>query len=282
MRGGRFISRHAKHFFVHARLRKVFGSSALLTSLSDTLPRNSIHRLGPTNHHQVIVLIAGRTRYLNSLLVGTGCNNLSIRVTTIVNGRSALHSLIRHFSVPFRLMDRRKLDHGRRSRGVTSTVSTCRPSCIILTGCVQMLAPRFITHFPGGVVGVRRSFLPTFVNTHPCRRTCRHNIGVVNTATRCIGSGLSRNPVVVRSIVRISRACATRSVVHTNHSIRGGILDHTLCGMLTRHIFICNGQAVVLWSPTGVANCLWSIASRGCTADSFFSAWRFATTHRLV
>lgn len=105
---------------------------------------------------------------------------------------------------------------GRRLLG---TISTCRPSLVILTNCLIMVPPRVVGGCGGQVVGVRPSLVPSFYKANCCklgirRTTLTHNIGMINTAMRFMSRKASANPVVLRGTMRIRGKSAPRMLRH--------------------------------------------------------------------
>lgn len=83
------------------------------------------------------------------------------------------------------------------------------------------------------------------MNTEPCRTTFRENIGVVNTADRCMAARLSTKPVVRRSIIHVARGSSVRSLIGGNGSLRGVMLSHTIRGRVRHGMLTCGGGAMV-------------------------------------
>lgn len=162
-----------------------------------------------------------------------------------MDGRPSLRRITRHFNVPFCLFPVAGRGGGRR-RGTRVRLLRGRGvGFVMLTHCVRIVSRRVVRTCPGHVVGVRRSFLPTFINTGPCRTTFRQKMGVVNTADRCIASRLSTNPVVRRSMMHVARGSAIRSLMDGNGSLRGVILSHTIRGRVRQGMLTCGGGAIV-------------------------------------
>lgn len=163
----------------------------------------------------------------------------------VVDGRPSLRRMTRHFNVPFCLFPVAGRAGRRRRHGRVRLLTGRGVAFVMLTHCVRIVSRRVVGTCPGGVVGVRRSFLPTFINTGPCRTTFRENIGVVNTADRCMAARLSTNPVVRRSMIHVARGSSVRSLMGGKGSLRGVILSHTMRGRVRHGILTCGGGAMV-------------------------------------
>lgn len=193
-----------------------------------------------------MILITKKTHYLNDLLIKTNYSDLNIEIATIINNHDTLHSLIKHFNIPFKLINHKKLNHNEHNQKITNTIDTYQPNYIILTKYIQILTPKFITHFPNKIINIHHSFLPTFINTHPYHQTYKHNIKIINATTHYINNNLNKNPIIIQNIIHIDHTYTTKNIIHTNRNIEKNILNRTLYKILTQRIFIYNNRTIIL------------------------------------
>jgi len=152
------------------------------------------------------VLISGRGSNLQALIDATRDGRLDARIAVVISNRPGVAGLERARAAGIETLvmphqqagSRQAYDHelvaALRSRGVT---------LVCLAGFMRLLGADFCAAFPGAVLNIHPSLLPSFPGTHPQRQALDHGVKVSGATVHLVTPELDAGPILVQECVPV-------------------------------------------------------------------------------
>jgi phosphoribosylglycinamide formyltransferase-1 len=152
------------------------------------------------------VLISGRGSNLQALIDATRDGRLAARIAVVISNRPGVAGLDRARAAGIETLvmphqqagSRQAYDHelvtALKSRGV---------ALVCLAGFMRLLGADFCAAFPGAVLNIHPSLLPSFPGTHPQRQAMAHGVKVSGATVHLVTPELDAGPIVAQESVAV-------------------------------------------------------------------------------
>lgn len=152
------------------------------------------------------VLISGRGSNLQALIDAAAAGRLGAAIRLVISNRHGAAGLARaeaagietlvlpHQQAATRAAYDRVLVDALEARGVT---------LVCLAGFMRLLGPDFCDAFPGAVLNIHPSLLPSFPGSHAQRQALQHGVLVSGATVHFVTPELDAGPIVAQACVPV-------------------------------------------------------------------------------
>ncbi|MCK6527810.1 phosphoribosylglycinamide formyltransferase [Myxococcota bacterium] len=153
-----------------------------------------------------VVLVSGRGSNLDALQRACEDGRVPARVVRVVSNDPGAPALARSrergidaVAVPHRsCRDRDEFD-----ARIAETVRAAEPDWVLLAGFMRVLGPRFLTAFPGRILNIHPSLLPSFPGLHTHRRALAAGVRFHGCTVHLVDATLDGGPIVAQAVVPV-------------------------------------------------------------------------------
>jgi phosphoribosylglycinamide formyltransferase-1 len=179
---------------------------------------------------RVVLLGSGRGSNAEAVLSAQREGRLeSARVKAIfsdVQG-AAILGLGERFGVPAAFVDpapfRTKLD-GEGERRFIAAVSGAMPDLVVLAGFMRVLKPAFMNAFPGRIINLHPSLLPSFPGLDAIGQAWRRGVKVTGCTVHAVTAEVDAGPILDQAAVRIEPGDTLESLAARVHAAEHALL----------------------------------------------------------
>ena len=152
------------------------------------------------------MLISGRGSNLQALIDAVADGRLHASIAVVISNVAGAGGLdrARHAGIETAVIDHRgwpsRDDYDRamvgalRARGV---------ALVCLAGFMRRIGPSFIEAFPGAIVNIHPSLLPSFPGLHAQRQALAHGVKVSGVTVHLVTDDLDAGPIIVQRAVPV-------------------------------------------------------------------------------
>ncbi len=158
---------------------------------------------------RVVILGSGRGTNAEAILQAERDGRLGrAHVVQLLSDRreARLLELGPRFNVPARFLDpgpfKTKFDDAGESRYVEA-IGACAPDLIVLAGFMRILKARFLAAFPGRIINLHPSLLPSFPGLDAIGQAWRRGVKVTGCTVHVVSSEVDGGPIIDQLPVRI-------------------------------------------------------------------------------
>jgi phosphoribosylglycinamide formyltransferase-1 len=158
---------------------------------------------------RVVILGSGRGSNAEAILQARQAGRLGrARVVQLLSDRpeARILELGPRFGVPARFLDpgpfKTKLDDAAEARYVDA-IRACEPGLIVLAGFMRVLKARFLDAFPGLIINLHPSLLPSFPGLDAIGQAWRWGVKVTGCTVHRVSAEVDGGPIIDQMPVRI-------------------------------------------------------------------------------
>jgi phosphoribosylglycinamide formyltransferase 1 len=158
---------------------------------------------------RVVILGSGRGSNAEALLQAQQAGRLGrARVVQLLSDRpeARILELGPRFGVPARFLDpgpfKTKLDDAAETRYVDA-IRACAPGLVVLAGFMRVLKARLLDAFPGRIINLHPSLLPSFPGLDAIGQAWRRGVKVTGCTVHQVSAEVDGGPIIDQLPVRI-------------------------------------------------------------------------------
>ncbi len=117
-------------------------------------------------------------------------------------------------------------DHASRDafdRALLAALAPYSPDLICLAGFMRVLGTRFLATYPGRVLNIHPSLLPSFPGLHGARDALRHGVRIAGCTVHLVEEGVDSGPIVAQAAVPVldtdTEESLARRILEQEHRI---------------------------------------------------------------
>jgi phosphoribosylglycinamide formyltransferase 1 len=152
------------------------------------------------------ILISGRGSNLQAVLDAIRDRRLDARVGVVISNVASAPGLDRARSagVPTAVLSHR--DYASREEFDAALIDRLRSyevDLVCLAGFMRLLSPVFVRAFPGRILNIHPSLLPSFPGLHAQRQALEHGVKVTGATVHLVDEELDHGRIVVQRAVPV-------------------------------------------------------------------------------
>ena len=152
------------------------------------------------------ILISGRGSNMQAILDATRQGELDARVGIVVSNVASAAGLARarEAGVPTTVIDH-KVFSSREAfdRAVIDELQRREVDLVCLAGFMRLLSPLFVRAFPGRILNIHPSLLPSFPGLDAQRQALEHGVRVSGCTVHIVDEELDHGPIVLQTAVPV-------------------------------------------------------------------------------
>jgi phosphoribosylglycinamide formyltransferase 1 len=178
----------------------------------------------------VVILGSGRGSNAEALLRAQAAGQLGrARIVQIFSDKPQA-GILAHgttYSVPAQFLDpgpfKTKFDDAGEQRFIDA-INALSPGLIVLAGFMRILKPRFIDAFPGKIINLHPSLLPSFPGLDGIGQAWRRGVKITGCTVHVVTAEVDGGPILDQTAVRIEPTDTLESLEQKVHAAEHALL----------------------------------------------------------
>jgi phosphoribosylglycinamide formyltransferase-1 len=173
------------------------------------------------------VLVSGNGTNLQAILDATRDGSLDARVSCVISNKAEVKALERAaragvpaLTIPHQTFDTR----AAFDRALVSALREHGADWLVLAGFMRVLTPELLRAFPGRVVNVHPSLLPSFPGTNAMRQSLAHGVNLTGCTVHFVDEGVDSGPIIAQRGVEIVDGDDEHTLAERMHAAEHALL----------------------------------------------------------
>jgi len=152
------------------------------------------------------VLISGRGSNLQSIIEAIGRGELDATISVVISNRADAGGLQRARDAGIEtlvLLPREYADRDAYDRALAEALRARNVGLVCLAGFMRLVGAPLLDAFPGRVLNIHPSLLPSFPGLEAQRQAINHGVRISGATVHLVTSELDGGPIVVQSAVPV-------------------------------------------------------------------------------
>jgi formyltetrahydrofolate deformylase len=192
---------------------------------------------------RLVILVSKQDHCLNDLLHRWRSGELQVDIPCVISNHDDLRSFVEWHGIPYFHIDMH--DKGAAFASISELFERHRGDCMVLARFMQILPPSLCEQFPGRIINIHHSFLPSFVGAKPYHQAYRRGVKLIGATCHYVTSELDAGPIIEQDTVRIDHGDTPDDLVRYGRDIEKTVLSRALRFHVEDRVLVCGNKTVV-------------------------------------
>jgi formyltetrahydrofolate deformylase len=193
---------------------------------------------------RLVVLVSKQDHCLDDLLHRWRSGELQVDIPCVISNHEELRSFVEWHGIPFLHVDMQG-DKEEAFQHIAALFEEHRGDCMVLARFMQILPPWLCQRYPGRVVNIHHSFLPSFVGAKPYHQAHQRGVKLIGATCHYVTDELDAGPIIEQDTVRIDHGDTPDDLVRYGRDIEKTVLSRGLRYHVEDRVLVCGNKTIV-------------------------------------
>jgi len=194
---------------------------------------------------RVVVLVSRQEHCLYDLLARWQAKELDIEIPCVISNHETLKGFVQWHGIPFHHVPVAPERRAQAFAEVRRLYEESRGDTMVLARYMQILPPDLCAAFPGQILNIHHSFLPSFVGAKPYHQAYARGVKLIGATCHYVTSELDQGPIIEQDVIRIDHSDAPEDMVRYGKDIEKTVLARGLRYHLEDRVLVHGHKTVV-------------------------------------
>ncbi len=194
---------------------------------------------------RVVIMVSRQEHCLYDLLSRWQSRELDIEIPCVISNHEDFRGFVEWHGIPFHHVpvtaDNKAEAYGR----VMDLFDEVQADVMVLARYMQILSPEMCARYPGRIINIHHSFLPSFVGAKPYHQAYQRGVKLIGATCHFVTADLDQGPIIEQDVIRIDHSDAPEDLVRYGKDIEKAVLARGLRYHLEDRVLIHGNKTVV-------------------------------------
>jgi formyltetrahydrofolate deformylase len=193
---------------------------------------------------RLVVLVSKQDHCLDDLLHRWRSGELLVDIPCVISNHVDLRSFVEWHGIPFIHVDMATNKEAAFQR-IATLFDEHRGDAMVLARFMQILPPWLCQRYPGRIINIHHSFLPSFVGAKPYHQAYQRGVKLIGATCHYVTDELDAGPIIEQDTVRIDHGDTPDDLVRYGRDIEKTVLSRGLRYHVEDRVLVCGNKTIV-------------------------------------
>ena len=177
---------------------------------------------------RVVVMVSRQEHCLYDLLARWQSKELDVELAGVISNHDTFKGFVEWHGIPFYhvpvLADRKEAAYAE----VRRVFEDLKGDTLVLARYMQIISPDLCAAYPGQIINIHHSFLPSFVGAKPYHQAFERGVKLIGATCHYVTSELDQGPIIEQDVIRIDHSDSVEDMVRYGKDIEKAVLARGL------------------------------------------------------
>ncbi len=194
---------------------------------------------------RVVVLVSKQEHCLYDLLARWQSNELEIDIPCVISNHETFRGFVEWHGIPFHHVPVTPDNKPAAYAEVRRLFEDYRGDTLVLARYMQILSPELCRAYPGQILNIHHSFLPSFVGAKPYHQAFARGVKLIGATCHYVTEDLDQGPIIEQDVIRIDHSDSPEDMVRYGKDIEKTVLARGLRYHLEDRVLAHGNKTVV-------------------------------------
>ena len=194
---------------------------------------------------RVVVLVSKQEHCLYDLLARWQAKELDIEIPCIISNHDTFKGFVEWHGIPFHRVPVTAENKPKAHAEMRRLIDEVRADTVVLARYMQILPPELCAAYPGQILNIHHSFLPSFVGAKPYHQAWQRGVKLIGATCHYVTEELDQGPIVEQDVIRIDHSDSPDDMVRYGKDIEKTVLARGLHYHLEDRVLVHGNKTVV-------------------------------------
>ncbi len=194
---------------------------------------------------RVAILVSNQGHCLHDLLARWQSKELDVEIPCVISNHESLRRLVDWLGIPFHYVPVTPENKAEAFAQMGKILADANPDVIVLARYMQILSPELCAQYPGQIINIHHSFLPSFVGGKPYHQAFERGVKLIGSTCHYVTADLDQGPIIEQDVIRIDHSDSVEDMVRYGKDIEKTVLARSLRQHLEGRVLIHGNKTIV-------------------------------------
>jgi formyltetrahydrofolate deformylase len=195
---------------------------------------------------RVVILVSKLEHCLYDLLARWKAGELDIEIPCVISNHDTWRSFVEWHGIPFHHVPVTPETKAQAYDEVQRLYEDSRADTMVLARYMQVLSPKLCAAYPGQIINIHHSFLPSFVGAKPYHQAYARGVKLTGATCHYVTEDLDEGPIIEQDVIRVRHSDRPDDLVRLGRDIEKAVLARGLRYHLEDRVLIHGNKTIVL------------------------------------
>ncbi len=194
---------------------------------------------------RAVILVSRQDHCLSDLFHRWRTGELNIEIVAVVSNHPDLESFVSWHGVPFHLVPVSP-EAGLAPFGdIARIYEDVRGEIMVLARYMRILPPFLCERYPGQIINIHHSFLPSFVGSRPYHQAYERGVKLIGATCHYVSAELDAGPIIDQDVIRVDHGDSPEEMARLGRDVEKMVLARGLRYHVEDRVVIHGNKTVV-------------------------------------
>jgi formyltetrahydrofolate deformylase len=194
---------------------------------------------------RVVILVSKQEHCLYDLLARWQSKELDIEIACVVSNHDTFKGFVEWHGIPFHHVPVPADNKAAAYAEVQRLFEEVHGDTMVLARYMQILSPELCAAYPGRILNIHHSFLPSFVGAKPYHQAYTRGVKLIGATCHYVTEALDQGPIIEQDVIRIDHSDSVEDMVRYGKDIEKTVLARGLRYHLEDRVLVHGNKTVV-------------------------------------
>jgi formyltetrahydrofolate deformylase len=195
---------------------------------------------------RTLVLVSGFEHCLSDLLYRVRLGRLPIEVVAAVSNHEKLRTLVEWHGIPYLHLPVDATTKAQTEQRIIDLIEQESVELVVLARYMQILSNDFCRRYPGLIINIHHSFLPSFKGARPYHQAHARGVKLIGATAHYVTADLDEGPIIEQAVERVTHDATIEDLVALGCDIESAVLARAV-RYHVEHRVLLNGNKTVIF-----------------------------------
>jgi formyltetrahydrofolate deformylase len=199
---------------------------------------------------RVLICVSNEEHCLSDLLHRWRSGDLHCEIVGVVSNHDQLRHLADWHEIPWHRIDLPPGPPEHKAQGFArlgSIIESSHADVVVLARFMQILPARLCAAYPGRIINIHHSFLPSFAGARPYHQAFERGVKLIGATCHYVDAELDAGPIIEQDVTRIDHGDTVEELMRMGRDIERTVLARALRWHLEDRVLL-NGDKTVVFA----------------------------------
>jgi len=194
---------------------------------------------------RVVVLVSQQEHCLYDLLARWQSGELDIEIPCVISNHDTFRGFVEWHGIAFHHVPVSPDNKAAAYDRVQRIFEEARGDVMVLARYMQILSPGLCAAYPGRIINIHHSFLPSFVGARPYHQAWTKGVKLIGATCHYVTADLDQGPIIEQDVIRIDHSDTIDDMVRYGKDIEKTVLARGLRYHLEDRVLVYGNKTIV-------------------------------------
>jgi formyltetrahydrofolate deformylase len=192
---------------------------------------------------RIVILVSKQDHCLDDLLHRWRSGELQADIPCVISNHDDLRGFVEWHGIPFHHVD----FAGKTAafEKIAALFEQNQGDVMVLARFMQILPPELCRRYPGRIINIHHSFLPSFAGAKPYHQAYQRGVKLIGATCHYVTEELDAGPIIEQDTVRIDHGDTVEDMMRYGRDIEKTVLARGLRYHVEDRVLACGNKTIV-------------------------------------